>query len=171
MALTITDGTEADARELAAIHAAVAEDLTARYGPGHWSHPSRERGVLSAMRGSRVLIARDGGEIIGTLRLTPKKPWAIDPSYFSPAARPIYLLAMAVRPERQGEGVGRALLAAADRAAREAGADVIRLDAYDAAAGAGGFYAKCGYREVGRKVYRGDPLVYFERMMGSDPAD
>jgi hypothetical protein len=27
------------------------------------------------------------------------------------------------------------------------------------------FYAKCGYREVGRVTYRGTPLVYFERLL------
>jgi hypothetical protein len=41
----------------------------------------------------------------------------------------------------------------------------IRLDAYDGPAGAGGFYAKRGFREVGRVVYRGTPLVYFERIL------
>jgi len=39
------------------------------------------------------------------------------------------------------------------------------LDAYDGAAGAGRFYAKCGFLEVGRKIYRGVPLVYFELML------
>ena len=43
--------------------------------------------------------------------------------------------------------------------------DAIRLDAYDAAAGAGEFYAKCGFREVGRATYRGTPLIYFELML------
>lgn len=41
-------------------------------------------------------------------------------------------------------------------------ADAIRLDAFDAAAGAGPFYAKCGFREVARVTYRKDPLIYFE---------
>ena len=41
----------------------------------------------------------------------------------------------------------------------------IRLDAYDAAASAGAFYAKCGYREVGRVVYKKNPLVYYERLI------
>jgi GNAT superfamily N-acetyltransferase len=163
--MTISDAVEADAAELASIHQAVAGALTARYGSGHWSQPPRERGVLSSMRGSRTLIARKSGRIVGTLRLTAKKPWAIDVSYFTPAEKPIYLVAMAVLPERQGGGIGRRLLAAADEAARDWPADVIRLDAYDADAGAGGFYAKCGYREVGRKVYRNDPLVYFERLL------
>ena len=37
-------------------------------------------------------------------------------------------------------------------------ADAIRLDAYDAAAGAGGFYAKFGCTEVGRVSYRDTPF-------------
>jgi hypothetical protein len=41
-------------------------------------------------------------------------------------------------------------------------ADAIRLDAWDAQAGAGEFYRKCGYREVGRAAYRKTRLIYFE---------
>jgi hypothetical protein len=37
-----------------------------------------------------------------------------------------------------------------------------RLDAWDAVAGAGPFYAMCGYREVGRMVYKNAPLIYCE---------
>jgi hypothetical protein len=48
------------------------------------------------------------------------------------------------------------------RLARTWRADALRLDAYDADAGAGEFYRKCGLREVGRATYRDTPLVYFE---------
>src|SRR5690348_17830182 len=34
-------------------------------------------------------------------------------------------------------------------------ADALWLDAYDAPYGAGGFYRRCGFREVGRPSYRG----------------
>jgi hypothetical protein len=34
-----------------------------------------------------------------------------------------------------------------------------------AAAGAGEFYAECGYREVARVVYKKDLLVYFELLL------
>ena len=44
-------------------------------------------------------------------------------------------------------------------------ADAIRLDAYDADAGAGSFYAKCGFRERGRIVYKRDLLVYYELVL------
>ena len=40
--------------------------------------------------------------------------------------------------------------------------DAIRLDAYDGGPGAGNFYRKCGFREVGRATYRDVPLIYFE---------
>jgi len=44
-------------------------------------------------------------------------------------------------------------------------ADAIRLDACDAPAGAGAFYAKCGFRAVGRATYRGCPFEYFEQLL------
>jgi hypothetical protein len=44
-------------------------------------------------------------------------------------------------------------------------ADAIRLDAFNADAGAGGFYRKCGFREVASVVYRNDPLLYFELVL------
>lgn len=156
---------EADAAPLAALRTAVAEALTARFGKGHWSSASTERGVLFGMRHAKVVIAREGQEIVGTLRLATKKPWAIDATYFTPCGKPLYLLDMAVRPDRQGEGIGARILEEAERVARAWPADAIRLDAYDAEAGAGEFYRKCGYVERGRVAYRGTPLVYFERTL------
>lgn len=120
---------------------------------------------LSRPKFSRVLIARRGTRIVATLRLATKKPWAIDTAYFSAATRPLYLTSMAVHPDAQGKGVGRLLLKKAEAAARAWPADAIRLDAFDAEAGAGPFYAKCGYREVGRVKYRGNPLIYFELVL------
>jgi ribosomal protein S18 acetylase RimI-like enzyme len=121
--------------------------------------------VLANMRQpkfARVLTARAKRRIVGTLRLATKKPWAIDTAYFVPASRPLYLTGMAVHPEFQRMGIGRRLLTEAESVARAWPGDTIRLDAFDAEAGAGAFYAKCGYREVARVTYKGDPLVYFE---------
>ena len=47
---------------------------------------------------------------------------------------------------------------------RDAAAHAIRLDAYAGAAGAGEFYARCGYALRGRVVYRGNPLRYYEML-------
>jgi GNAT superfamily N-acetyltransferase len=117
------------------------------------------------MRHSRVVVARRGKTIVGTLRLTAKKPWAIDVDYFTPVKKPLYLISMAVTPASQRQGIGRLLIEEAVKQAREWPADAIRLDAYDANAGAGAFYTKCGFRERGRVTYRKAPLVYFELVL------
>lgn len=154
-----------DAPEVFALKRAVAEDLTARFGKGHWSSYGTEEGVERALEEPTLWICRDGGELIAMLRLQPKKPWAIDTSYFTACDSPLYLTDMAVAPGLQGRGIGRECLDEAARIAIEQSAAAIRLDAYDAPAGAGPFYAKCGYREVGRVVYRQTPLVYYETIL------
>ena len=165
MNFTFSPANQADAPALAALHTSAAEDLTRRYGKGPWSMNTSEKGVLHAMGTSQVYVARDGAELVGTLRLTTTKPWAIDIKYFAPAGRPIYLLSMAVAPNRQRQGVGRRCLEEAKRLARSWPADCLRLDAYDADAGAGPFYARCGFKEVGRNTYRAVPLIYFEALL------
>ena len=125
--------------------------------------------MLRDLKGATVLVARDRGEILATWTLQTKKAWAIDLAYFTPCKRALYLINMAVHQRWQRRGIGRALMEEASRLAREFPAGAIRLDAYDAAAGAGGFYRRCGYRQAGKKTYRGVPLVYFEWMTGAEP--
>jgi GNAT superfamily N-acetyltransferase len=72
---------------------------------------------------------------------------------------------MAVSVAHQGQGLGRLALEDAVKIASTWPADAIRLDAWDAVAGAGGFYAKCGFADRGHVVYRETPLVYFERLV------
>jgi GNAT superfamily N-acetyltransferase len=69
---------------------------------------------------------------------------------------------MAVVPAMQRQGIGTICLQKIQGVARDLPVDAIRLDAYDAEAGAGKFYEKCGYVEVGRAVYRNAPLIYYE---------
>jgi GNAT superfamily N-acetyltransferase len=162
MSLSVDTADLADAAAVAALRTAVAEQMTRQFGRGHWSAGATETSALRGITTSRVLVARDRHAVIGTLRLATKKPWAIDVNYFERVKRPLYLIDMAVEPSRQRQGVGRYLIEAAKEAARLWPADAIRLDAYEGRAGAGTFYAKCGFREVGRVTYRGVPLIYFE---------
>jgi GNAT superfamily N-acetyltransferase len=157
--------TAADASVLAELRAAAARELTEQYGRGHWSTEPSERGAVSELRNAQVWIARDRGVPIATFRLATKKPWAIDRTYFTDCTRPLYLTNMAVRPDRQRHGVGRRCVDEAMRIARAWPADALRLDAYDAEAGAGPFYSKCGFREAGRTTYRSVPLAYYELML------
>jgi GNAT superfamily N-acetyltransferase len=165
MKLIFSTAAQVDAPALAALHSAVADDLTLRYGRGPWSAQTTEKGVLFGMRHSRVLVARTGKTIVGTLHLPTKKPWAIDVSYFASVKKAIYLTSMAVVPGMQRQGIGRQLIAEAVKYVRAWPANAIRLDAFDAEAGAGAFYTKCGFREVGRVVYRKAPLIYFEMLL------
>ena len=117
------------------------------------------------MTRARVYIARYRGLLVATLALSKRKPWAIDTSYFSPSQRPLYLTGMAVAPEKQHKGIGRLCIAQVSDIAKQWPGDSTRLDAYDAAAGGGEFYRKCGFREVGRVSYKGNPLIYFEMLL------
>lgn len=163
--LVTSAASDADAARIAVLRTAVAERLTRDHGRGHWSSAVSEKSVLRSIRTSRVLAARLDGVIVGTLSLGSKKPWAIDLSYFTRVQKTLYLADMAVDPELQLQGIGRRLLDEARAVVRAFPAEAIRLDAYDGPAGAGRFYARCGFREVGRVTYRGIPLVYFEDVL------
>lgn len=117
------------------------------------------------MKRSRVFVGVEGGELVATLTLATRKPWAIDRSYFSAVTRPLYLTDMVVDPARQRRGIGRRCLEEVERLTRAWPADAVFLDAYDGPAGAGAFYRRCGYRETGRASYRGVPLVYLELLL------
>lgn len=165
MPLKFRDATLDDVAVIAGVQNAAAGALSARFGPGLWSSLVNERGAALAQRHARVRVGRDGKRILTVLRLATKKPWSIDASYFTPVKRPLYLTGMAVSVAHQGQGLGTLALEDARTIAREWPSDAIRLDAYDAEAGAGGFYARHGYTQRGRVVYKGDPLVYYELLL------
>ncbi len=169
--LRFRPGVPEDAAELAALYTAVADHLTIHYGKGPWSSHTSPKGVLFAMRHSEVLVATEGSAIVATFRLATKKPWAIDVSYFTKFERPVYLLAMAVTPARQRQGIGRSCLEEAERIARAWPADAIRLDAYDASAGGGFFYHRCGFTKKGHVSYRQTPLIYYELLLTKPDSD
>jgi GNAT superfamily N-acetyltransferase len=163
--LSVAVATDADAAAIALLRTRTADQLTGQHGRGPWSWGVTENAVLRDIKSSRVLVARAPNEIVGTLRLQTTKPWSIDVAYFQPVGRPLYIVDMAVEPRVQRRGIGRFLLSAALDVARDWPADAVRLDAFDHAAGAGPFYVKCGFHEVGRSTYRGVPRVDFERLL------
>jgi GNAT superfamily N-acetyltransferase len=125
-----------------------------------------ERSVELALRRARLRVGVEGKRIVTTLQLATRKPWAIDIAYFTPVQHPLYLTGMAVSVAHQGRGLGRAALDDARAVALGWPADAIRLDAYDAPAGAGRFYERCGYEACARIVYRDNPLIYYELVLG-----
>lgn len=158
-----------DAAAIAMLRLAAARQLTTQFGPGTWSRTAdSEAGVRVDIMTSTVLIARDGGSLLATLRLSTRPPWMTPIACYRPCRSALYLTSMAVAPKYHRCGIGRACVEDAKRRTREWPAEVLRLDAYDATAGAGEFYRKCGFREVGRAPYNGTPLIFFEYL--SEPA-
>ena len=127
------------------LNATIAQ-LTRLHGKGPWSGQVTARGVRFEMTRSVVYLARVRGRVIATLTLSRRRPWAIAPSYFTASRRPLYLTAMAVHPDHQDRGMGRRCMKEVRTLAEDWQADAVRLDAFDAAAGAGGFYSACGMR-------------------------
>ena len=163
--ISVSFATEADVQLIATLRTSVAEQLTGYHGRGHWSSCATEKGVQRILRTSTVIVARLGSNLVGTLRLEAKKPWAIDVSYFTAVRKVVYLHDFAVAPHLQRQGVGRRLIAKAKIVACDLESNAIRLDAYDHPAGAAPFYIKCGFREVVRVIYRGVPLIYLELLL------
>jgi GNAT superfamily N-acetyltransferase len=163
--VTIRFATEADIPELLQLRLSVDADQARRFGNDRWSTTINEKSVARGLKSSRVLIARRDGLIMGTLRMETKKPWAIDLTHFTPVASAVYLHDVDVDPRVQRSGVGRELMERAKAVAKEWPVEAIRLDAYDGPSGGGPFYEKCRFTEVGRKVYRRVPLVYFEFLL------
>lgn len=164
MRLKLQPATAEDAEAIAALRNAVSDDLTFKHGKGWWTSHCTTAGVLFDLRNALLFAGLHRGEVVATLRLATKKPWAIDLKYFSKVQCPFYLTSMAIAPEWQRQGLGRACLEQTVTIARRAGADAILLDAYDhPTAGAGSFYASCGWHETGRASYREVPLIYYER--------
>jgi GNAT superfamily N-acetyltransferase len=75
---------------------------------------------------------------------------------------------MYVRPAARGGGVGRALLAAAERRARELGCGVVRMDTAGPLTAALGLYRACGYRDIPR--YNDNPSAthWLEKRLAAD---
>ena len=165
MTLVFTLATPSDVDAVVSLRAAVAQDLSTRYGRGHWSSVGSDKSVLRDIRTSHVILAWEDRLPVGTARLANKRPWAINPAYFTATAKALYLTDMAVAPRCQGQGIGRRCLEQAKTVAAGQEAMAIRLDAYDGPAGAGGFYAKCGFTERGRVSYRATQLIYYEMLL------
>ena len=171
MALSFRFATESDIPALLKLRLAVDADQARRFGKNRWSTTINEKSVTRGLRSSRVLLARRHGRIIGALRMKTKKPWAIDLRYFTPVAKAVYLHDVDVDPLLQRSGIGCQLVERAKAIACEWPVGAIRLDAYDGPSGGGPFYRKCGFTEVGRAVYRGVPLVYFECVLQTDAGE
>jgi hypothetical protein len=69
MRVKLQIATARDVSDLVSLRTALHQYLTSQYGKGHWSSGLTEKGVLFAMRHSRVYAARNRSRLIATLAL------------------------------------------------------------------------------------------------------
>lgn len=90
------------------------------------------------LEGASVWAAIDGGRVLAVAALTPD----VD------GVGRGWVEAVYVRPEARGRGLARAVLAEAERVAREQRLGELRLEVRAANPAARGLYARLGFREV-----------------------
>jgi ribosomal protein S18 acetylase RimI-like enzyme len=110
--------------------------------------------TLSAMMGekcSTILVMRDDRDIVGCVALQP-----VDQCEW-------YLSMLAVDPSRQADGLGKAIMAGAERFAEERGAQQIRISVINLRASLIAWYERQGYLRTGAI----EPFPYDEATVGT----
>jgi len=102
---------------------------------------------LAGETGQSVLVAQLDGHVVGLASVFTRHDITDDAAF----AR---LAALIVRTDRQGEGIGRALVEAAEVLARAAGCRVIEVTSGDHRPGAHAFYRRLGFEERPRRFIK-----------------
>lgn len=138
--ITVTQANSNDATEIADLWTTLAAGQR-EYGSHIRAETNREqihRSVLRHIAGDRVLIARQG-------ELTGFVMFSIERGTFEQDRQRGFVENLFVRPEERNDGIGSALLDAAERALRDRGAEVVALNVMARNEGARRFYRRHGY--------------------------
>ena len=121
---------------------------------GQRTDPEGVRALIDAA-GSRILLVERRDELLACAHIERHREW----SYFG---------MFAVRPELQGSGIGNAVLAACERAAREDwGCSEMRMTVISVRPELIAWYARRGYRETGETK----PFPYGDARFGLPKRD
>jgi RimJ/RimL family protein N-acetyltransferase len=123
---------------------------------GEWRSPSDERRYLKAIRrhpDAAVFVAEDNGDVVGRLSLSRDA---------HPASGHVADLGLMVSRGHRRQGIGLALMHAAEEWARRAGVRKLELHVFHHNVAAIGLYEKLGYEREGLRrghYRRGDELI------------
>jgi len=140
----IREATREDAAAIAHIYNQGIEDRVATLETESRTPDERVRWLASRAPRHPVLVALDGGEVVGWASLNGFNP---RPAYDHVADVSVY-----VARERRGAGIGRALLVSLEQQARRLGYHKLVLAAFPWNTQGMALYRRLGFREVG--VYR-----------------
>ncbi len=102
--------------------------------------------------GEAWVLVEDGG-VTGVLAMRPEGDH-------------LFVETVAVRPDRQGGGLGRGLMAFAEEKARELGLPEIRLYTNEKMEENFAFYGDLGFEETGRRFDEGYRRVFMKKRLG-----
>lgn len=133
---------------------AVVKAAYSRYVPRIGREPGPMLDDYGALiREGRVHVVDRGGAVTGVLVLIPGKDAML-------------LDNVAVAPDAQGTGVGRAMLEFAEKAAMEAGYGTVRLYTNEAMTENIRLYSRIGYSETHRAEEKGLRRIYMAKAVG-----
>lgn len=127
-------------------------------------HPTSE-GIRAYIEEGSLYLYKDAGGIVGAMALTlyqGEDYYAIEWDQPLPDDQVAVIHILAVRPDRQGAGIGAAMVLEAIRLAREKGMKAIRLDALASNTPAHRIYESLGF------AYRGKQHLYAENTGWTD---
>jgi ribosomal protein S18 acetylase RimI-like enzyme len=136
--------------------AAVANCVRAAY-TGYVGRIGREPAPMAADNAAliakgEVWVMHEAGGLAGVLVMRPEPP-------------ALFVENVAVDPERQGRGLGRALMVFAEEYARTAGLTEVALYTNEKMTENLGFYAALGYAETGRRREDGFARVFLRKAL------
>ena len=160
MSFVVRHATPGDARALALLGERVAAEPEAWLPTEVWRGAGEERRLLRALgkhSDAAVIVAETPDGIVGRLSV------ARDPQA---ASRHVADVGLMVAPEWRRRGVGRALLDAAERWARETGVRKLELHVFPHNEPAIALYEQAGYvREGYRRGYYRRGATYFDAIL------
>lgn len=133
----------ADAAQFAAILGLVHEAFGALTPPSGALNETLDD-VAARFKAGPILLAHDSGELVGSV-------------YCALKGDGLYLTRMAVRPDRQKQGIGRALLVAAEAEARALGARKLTLRVRTNLPDNRAYFERAGFRVTGQGQDPGRP--------------
>lgn len=162
-----------DARELATLHDAVAQEVTARLGQGHWSKPTRLERMREAIKRSdgqpnsrNIFVARESGVIVATVTISHRGMHLWKRSLWERPKEPgLAVFSLAVLPSRYRQGLGREMMHFAEEEAQRDGLRWVRLDAYTVNPDSNAFYQALGYANRGTQWFGEVGIDLYEKAM------
>ena len=119
------------------------EEIFGQVGPTTWHDRKRramEADILANPAG--IFVAEEQGQVVGFIT-----------ARFDPVTRIGWIVNMGVRPEHQGHGIGKQLLAKALDYLRSNGMEYARIETLEQNEIGKVFYPKAGFREIARQIH------------------